>query len=202
MVIDAGFRSAERIRLDENSWIEHVHGWLDGHEHLMRLLMDTASWEQRSRWMYNRTVQEPRHTAEYPVIAEAPRTSCTASPTPCPPHYGRPYTRLWMNWYRDHNDGAGWHADRPQHKLVETVIPVLGLGATRRFLIKPDGSGRSTVIETRGGDLVVMGGRSQTDYKHCVPKQKTVAGPRLSLNFSTEVNQSVPARATSRLHHP
>jgi alkylated DNA repair dioxygenase AlkB len=78
----------------------------------------------------------------------------------------------------------GWHADRPADKLDEAVIPVLSLGATRRFLIKPDRGGRSTVITTHGGDLVVMGGRCQKDYKHSVPKQRFVAGPRLSLNFS------------------
>jgi hypothetical protein len=78
----------------------------------------------------------------------------------------------------------GWHADRPADKLDEAVIPVLSLGATRRFLIKPDRGGRSTVITTHGGDLVVLGGRCQKDYKHSVPKQRVVAGPRLSLNFS------------------
>ena len=57
----------------------------------------------------------------------------------------------------------GWHADRPADKLDEAVIPVLSLGATRRFLIKPDRGGRSTVITTHGGDLVVMGGRCQKD---------------------------------------
>jgi hypothetical protein len=56
----------------------------------------------------------------------------------------------------------GWHADRPADKLDEAVIPVLSLGATRRFLIKPDRGGRSTVITTHGGDLVVMGGRCIT----------------------------------------
>jgi len=78
------------------------------------------------------------------------------------------------------------HADRPADKLDEAVIPVLSLGATRRFLIKPDRGGRSTVITTHGGDLVVMGGRCQKDYKHSVPKQRVVAGPRLSLNFSAQ----------------
>ena len=66
------------------------------------------------------------------------------------------------------------------------MIPVLSLGATRRFLIKPDRGGRSTVITIHGGDLVVMGGRCQKDYKHSVPKLRVVAGPRLSLNFSAQ----------------
>ena len=70
-------------------------------------------------------------------------------------HFGVTYSRLWMNWYRDNDDGTSWHADRPVDKLDEVVIPVLSLGATRRFLIKSNGGGRSTAIVTEGGDLVV-----------------------------------------------
>ena len=29
-----------------------------------------------------------------------------------------------MNWYRDNNDGTGWHADRPANRLDDAVIPV------------------------------------------------------------------------------
>jgi hypothetical protein len=67
VAFDPDFSSAERIQLDETSWITHVHGWLSGDDELMRLLMAEAHWEQRTRWMYNRVVQEPRLTAEYPT---------------------------------------------------------------------------------------------------------------------------------------
>jgi alkylated DNA repair dioxygenase AlkB len=43
-----------------------------------------------------------------------------------------------------------------------------------------------------GGDLVVMGGRCQRDWQHCVPKQKTLAGPRISLNITSR-EQTAPA---------
>jgi alkylated DNA repair dioxygenase AlkB len=74
------------------------------------------------------------------------------------------------------------------------VIPVLSLGATRRFLIRPEGGGARTTIVAHGGDLVVMGGRCQQDYQHSVPKQKQPAAARLSLNFSTAVPALSPAR--------
>ena len=35
-----------------------------------------------------------------------------------------------MNWYRDNNDGTGWHADRTANKQDEAVIPVLSLQAS------------------------------------------------------------------------
>ncbi|HEX4831643.1 MAG TPA: alpha-ketoglutarate-dependent dioxygenase AlkB [Trebonia sp.] len=184
---DGAFATARRIQLDATSWVDHVQGWLSGDTELMAALMEQASWEQRSRWMYTRMVTEPRLTAEYPVIADAPAPVLRYLAGVLSAHYERPYARLWMNWYRDNADGTGWHADRPQSQLDETAIPVLSLGATRRFLIRAAGGGPSTTIVTHGGDLVVMGGRCQRDYQHCVPKQKQAAGARLSLNFSTVV---------------
>ena len=187
VAVDEAFATATRIQLDGTSWIDYVPGWLDGVGELMQLLMEQAAWEQRERWMYTRTVTEPRLTAEYPVIADAPQPVLHYLASVLSAHYGRTYTRLWMNWYRDNNDGTGWHPDRPQNQLDETVIPVLSLGATRRFLIRPAGGGASRAITAHGGDLVVMGGRCQKDYEHSVPKQKQPAGARLSLNFSTAV---------------
>ena len=184
---DEAFATATRIALDATSWIDYVQGWLAGDGELMAMLTEQAGWEQRSRWMYTRTVTEPRLTAEYPVIADAPQPVLHYLAEILSAHYGRTYTRLWMNWYRDNNDGTGWHPDRPQNQLDEAVIPVLSLGATRRFLIRPAGGGASRTITAHGGDLVVMGGRCQRDYEHSVPKQKQPAGARLSLNFSTAI---------------
>jgi alkylated DNA repair dioxygenase AlkB len=134
--------------------------------------------------MYTRKVEEPRLTAEFPVVSEAPHPVFGYLADALARHYGTPYTRLWMNWYRDNNDGTGWHADRPANTLPEATIPVLSLGATRRFLIRPVGGGKSTTFTVSGGDPIVMGGRCQKDWQHMVPKQKTDAAGRMSQNFS------------------
>lgn len=171
---DEAFSSAARIQLDADSWVDYVPGWLSGDSELMAVLMEQM-------------VTEPRLTAEYSVIADAPQPVLRYLARVLSAHYGKPYTRLWMNWYRDNNDGTDWHADRPANQLDEAVIPVLSLGAARRFLIRPAGGGASKAIKVHGGDLVVMGGRCQKDCEHTVPKQKQSAGARLSLNFSTAV---------------
>jgi alkylated DNA repair dioxygenase AlkB len=90
-----------------------------------------------------------------------------------------------MNLYRDNHDGTSWHADRLAKQDHDAVIPVLSLGATRRFLIRPISGGHSTALTPAGGDLVVMGGRCQRDWQHSVPKQKSPAGSRISLNFQS-----------------
>jgi alkylated DNA repair dioxygenase AlkB len=39
-------------------------------------------------------------------------------------------------------------------------------------------------LTVSSGDLVVMGGRCQRDWRHSVPKQASPAGPRISINFA------------------
>jgi alkylated DNA repair dioxygenase AlkB len=187
--IDIGaFDAATDHRLDEHSWITHVPGFLTGHHRLVDELATLDVWEQRRRWMYDRVVDEPRLTGEYADLAAAPALLVELAAT-LGERLGVPYDRIWMNWYRDHRDGTGWHADRPVNKAPTAIVPVLSLGAPRRFLVRPMGGGTSTVFTPDGGDLIIMQGRCQRDWQHCVPKQKAPAGPRMSLNFSS-VTQS------------
>ncbi|WP_163509133.1 alpha-ketoglutarate-dependent dioxygenase AlkB [Fodinicola acaciae] len=185
LAIDETFATAHRIELDATSWVEHVPGWLTGNEVLLERLIATAEWEQRERRIVDRMMVEPRLTAEYPDVRQAPEPMLHTITAVLSEHYGVPYDGLWINYYRDHRDSTGWHGDWATCKRRECVVPVLSLGATRRFLVKPRKGGRSVVLTPAGGDLVVMGGRCQRDWRHCVPKQQTVAGARISVNFSS-----------------
>jgi len=183
-VDDSAFDRATDHQLDEHSWITYLSGLVVGHRRLIEELVAVATWEQRQRWMFNRMVDEPRLTAEYTDLAAAPAllADLTASLSS---HLAIPYDGIWINWYRDHHDGTGWYADRPANNLETAVVPVLSLGAARRFPIRPVGGGKSVVFTPVGGDLLIMHGRCQRDWQHSVPKQKTPAGPRISLNFSS-----------------
>lgn len=181
--ISAFSRGSEQ-RLDQHSWITYVPGLLAGHQHLMEQLATVATWERRQRWMFNRMVDEPRLTAEYNELASAPAFLAHIAKA-LSMQLGIAYDGIWLNWYRDHRDGTGWHADRPANKPQTAIVPVLSLGAPRRFLIRPAGGGNSVVLTPAGGDLLIMAGRCQRDWQHSVPKQRTPAGPRMSLNFSS-----------------
>lgn len=176
------FTRAVRRPLDDTSWVEVVPGWLAGGEKLMAQLLASVPFEQRRRWMYNRVVDEPRLTAEYADLASAPEPLLADLARHLSHHYGVPYDGVWINLYRDHHDSTGWHGDRPTCKRHECIVPVLTLGATRRFLLKPRTGGASIVLTPTDGDLVVMGGRCQTDWRHCVAKQNRPAGMRISIN--------------------
>lgn len=178
------FATATDHWLDDNSWITYVRRFLIGHTALMRQLSTLGGWEQRRRWMFNRKVDEPRLTHEYQDLATAPPL-LTEIAAALSGHCGVAYDGIWMNWYRDNRDSTAWHADRPANVPATAVVPVLSLGATRRFLIRPVSGGRSTVFLPAGGDLIIMQGRCQRDWQHCVPKQQTPAGPRMSLNYTS-----------------
>jgi alkylated DNA repair dioxygenase AlkB len=178
--------SSRRIALDETSWVEHIPGWIDDDASLMQTLLNEAPWEQRSRWMYTKNVTEPRLTAEYCVLREVPVLRVRELGEALSAEYGVPYDSVWMNLYRDHNDSTAWHRDRPCLRK-NCVVPVLSLGETRRFLIRPKDGGRSRTFIARSGDLIVMGGQCQKDWVHCVPKESAHSGTRISLNFASRL---------------
>jgi alkylated DNA repair dioxygenase AlkB len=179
-----GDRERRRVMLDGASWVEHRPRWISDDKKLMLLLTAVAAWEQRTRWMYDRRVLEPRLTAEYPVLAHAPVLRLREIGEMLSAEYGVPYDSAWLNLYRDHNDSTAWHADKPCRR-EECVVPVLSVGETRRFLIRPKSGGSSTAFVVKGGDLIVMGGRCQRDWVHCVPKEKSPARARISINFAS-----------------
>jgi alkylated DNA repair dioxygenase AlkB len=195
--IDTTFKTVRRVRLDAHSWVEHVPAWFGPHEQLTSDLLRVADWKQHDRWMFNRMVREPRLTATYPMLRDAPLLTLHNIAAALSMHYGVPYDGLWLNQYRDHHDSTSWHVDWPSCKRDECIVPVLSLGATRRFLMKPRAGGRSISFEPHAGDLIVMGGRSQKDWLHSVPKQSKPAGLRLSVNFMSTI-QATPEHAANR----
>ena len=101
-----------------------------GHHQLLAELAALDVWEQRRRWMFDRLVEEPRLTGEYVDLTAAPALLAELAAA-LGEQLGVPYDRIWMNWYRNHHDGTGWHADRPAHRAPAAIVPVLSLGAPR-----------------------------------------------------------------------
>lgn len=183
LAVDAAFASARRTPLGRRSWVEHVRGWLSGSAELFEQLLAVPGWEQRQRWVPVGKVPEPRLTIDVADLSAAPHPMLRTVAEILSDHYGVGYDGLWMNLYRDHRDSTGWHGDAASCRQPECVVPVLSLGAQRRFLVRPAEGGASTAWSPVSSDLVVMGGRCQSDWRHCVPKQAVPAGPRISVNF-------------------
>jgi alkylated DNA repair dioxygenase AlkB len=182
--IDETFGSTIRHDLDPTSWVDFVPGFLSGSETLLARLVELVPFDHHTRWMYNQLFDEPRLTAAYPDIAAVPEPFLMVVADAISRRYGVSYDGLWLNLYRDERDSTGWHGD-PKLKRQDCIVPVLSLGATRRFLLKPRDGGASIRLTPASGDLVVMGGRCQHTWRHCVPKQTTPAGARVSVNFQS-----------------
>jgi alkylated DNA repair dioxygenase AlkB len=187
LTIDASFATAKRIPLDERSWVEVVPGWMSGSRILFSGLESAVPWRQHDRDLFDQTFQEPRLTAEFRNLSAVPEKAVLDAARALSKRYGVVYDSLWLNLYRDGQDSTGWHRDRFSCRRPECIVPVLTLGATRRFLLKPRAGGTSTAFKPRSGDLVVMGGRAQQDWVHSVPKEPGIAEPRISLNFQSSV---------------
>jgi alkylated DNA repair dioxygenase AlkB len=187
LAIDESFSTAKRIGLDDRSWVDVVPGWMSGSHILLDRLTTAVPWRQHDRRMFDQIFQEPRLTAEYRNLHRVPEQALLHAVHALSCHYDVAYDSLWLNLYRDGQDSTAWHRDRFTCKRNERVVPVLTLGAMRRFLIKPRNGGNSIVFKPRSGDLVVMGGRSQEDWVHSVPKDPGILERRISINFQSSV---------------
>ena len=195
--IDTSFASAKRVDLDERSWIEIVPNWMSGPQILFDRMMQVVPWREHDRKMFDKVFREPRMTAAYRTLGEVPDIGLREAVTALTNHYEVAYDGIWMNLYRRGEDSTGWHRDHPECRKLECVVPVLTLGATRKFQIKPYRGGRSLTFKPSSGDLIVMGGRCQQDWVHCVPKEPGIPGARISVNFQAS-SQAIrePAKPT------
>ena len=190
--LDETFAGLERLHLDATSWVDHQPGWVTASDDLFAELVATARWDQRSRHMYGRVVEEPRLTAWWraasgtppePAVLERMRRLLSE-------RYGVKLDSMGLNLYRDGRDSVAWHGDRIAKAIAEPVVAIVSVGEPRTFLLRPHpavhdlapADRRTHRFELGRGDLLVTGGRCQRRWQHTVPKVAR-AGPRISITF-------------------
>ena len=177
------FEGLVRHELDARSWVDVVEGWLPDHAALFDELQREAPWAQRTRRMWDQDVLEPRLVAVYPdgepLPASLERLRAVLSQ-----RYGVEIDSCLVNLYRDGHDAVAWHGDTVRYRLEQPFVFTVSLGARRQFLVKPLQGGPVALGLTPGeGDLVVMGGRTQHEWLHTVPRDKRASGARMSVTF-------------------
>jgi alkylated DNA repair dioxygenase AlkB len=182
--IDEAFSTLERIGLDATSWVEYAPGWLSGSDGLFSELVERTDWQQRTRHMYDRKLQEPRLTAGWsaasgralePAVLEAIRRALSA-------RYGVTFDSVGLNLYRDGRDSVAWHRDRIAKEIADPIVALVSIGEPRRFLLRPAGGRAARTFMLGRGDLLVTGGSCQRAWEHAVPKVAR-AGPRISIAY-------------------
>ncbi|KRE28955.1 DNA repair protein [Mycobacterium sp. Soil538] len=187
------FDQADRRELGDGAWLEVRSGWLsqDGvaDDCLFAELRDTIPWRAERRQMYDRVLDVPRLVSFHHLVDEPP------------PHprlkqlrrrlndayageLGEPFVTAGLCLYRDGSDSVAWHGDNVGRSRTEdTMVAIVGLGATRVFALRPRGGGPSLRLRHGHGDLLVMGGSCQRTWEHSIPKTTRAVGPRISIQF-------------------
>lgn len=181
MRIDPGFRGVRRLHLDDTAWIDHLPGWLTGHQVLFDRLEQETRWSADERVMYDDVVSVPRLTAHTEVTAARPQVVRGAAAA-LSRYYGVGFDRVGLTLYRDGRDSVAFHRDTGYLEDATSTIAILSLGEPRRFLVRPFGGGRSRAFHLGWGDLFVMGGTCQRDWEHGIPKA-AAAQARMSVIF-------------------
>jgi len=95
------------------------------------------------------------------------------------------FNSVLLNYYRDGNDGVGWHSDDEPELGQNPVIGSLSFGGTRRFSFKSKDkhNPQKQDIELQHGDFLLMQGVTQQYWLHQIPKTKKIVSPRINLTF-------------------
>jgi alkylated DNA repair dioxygenase AlkB len=181
---DPTFAGLIRHQLDEEAWVDHVPGWLQGSDSLFEELFHDAPWEATEQELYGKVFVTPRLVTRWPAPVDASTLPAAVDEmrTLLSDRYARDFDSVGANLYRDGRDSVAWHGDHIPMRIVNPTVATVSLGSTRRFLMRPRAGGSSLSLTLGSGDLVVMGGTSQRTWLHTVPKVASV-GPRISVAF-------------------
>ena len=167
---------------------------------LLARALATLDWRCERLTMFGRTVTAPRLVAWYGEAGATYRYSGVVRRAA--PWCGEiralalqigaalqwRFDYVLANRYRDGSDMLGWHADDERDLGDEPVIAALSVGAERVFRLRPRHGGPSMAHKLGHGSLLVMWGRSQRDYKHCLPRTSKPVGERISFTFRRIAN--------------
>lgn len=171
-------------------------GWIEPGEagRLLEILLAQTPWEDPVLTIAGRRVPLPRRVAYYGPFPYA--YSGIIHPARALPQAiemlreriqdvaNQPFNTVLMNLYRSGTDSVSWHSDDDYPHGGHPAVASLSLGEARRFRIahKRRPNERYALDLTPGG-LLIMGGTSQVEYRHALPRSAKAHGPRVNLTF-------------------
>ncbi|MBX7434721.1 alpha-ketoglutarate-dependent dioxygenase AlkB [Mycobacterium sp. Y57] len=189
------FDHSDRRDLGDGAWLEVRSGWLeqDGRcdDALFDELRAQVPWRAERRQMYDRMLDVPRlvsfldfrdHAGQpaHPRLKQLRRRLNDAYAG----ELGEPFVTAGLCLYRDGDDSVAWHGDNiGRSRTEDTMVAIVGLGATRVFALRPRGGGPALRLRHGHGDLLVMGGSCQRTWEHAVPKTSRPTAARISIQF-------------------
>ncbi len=188
----------KRIQLSPVSWLEYSENWLAERDAalLQERLLEELDWEQREIVLFGRRILQPRLLAWAGERAYR-YSGQTLEPRAFSPSLGAlrqrveaeiecSFNHALVNRYRDGKDSMGFHSDDEPELGEHPVLASISLGATRRFVLEPkrgsQGSERFDV-DLEHGSLLVFRGHTQAQFRHALPKVRTVIGERVNVTL-------------------
>ncbi|WP_312084220.1 alpha-ketoglutarate-dependent dioxygenase AlkB family protein [Epilithonimonas hominis] len=88
-----------------------------------------------------------------------------------------------LNLYHNGLEGMSWHSDSEKDLKKDGVIAILSFGAERKFALKSKSHQNKVDLILEHGSLLIMKGKTQTNWLHSVPTMKKITKERISLTF-------------------
>tara|TARA_B110000305_G_scaffold206787_1_gene237862 strand:- start:1429 stop:2094 length:666 start_codon:yes stop_codon:yes gene_type:complete len=98
---------------------------------------------------------------------------------------GEKFNSCLLNLYHNGDEGMAWHSDDEKDLKKNGAIGSLSFGAERKFLFKHKETKQTVSVFLEKGSLLVMKGKTQTNWIHRLPPTKKVKSPRINLTFRT-----------------
>jgi len=100
---------------------------------------------------------------------------------------GYTFNSVLLNYYRDHRDSMGFHADDEPELGPAPIIASVTFGEVRTLVLKHKRRKdvKDVKIPLESGSLLLMKGATQANWRHGIPRQTKACGPRINLTFRT-----------------
>lgn len=187
--------------------IEYIPDFLspDATAALMNTVRDMRSWKRRTIHMYGREIEQTRDTAFFGTHSFTYSGQAEESPTgwdndapastelkqlarKVEDHLNLPqdfFNVLLANKYAHGGEHVGWHSDGLACFGDEPIIASVSIGFTRKFVVRTKKDKKSVYhYELKNGSLLVMSGKMQQYYHHCIPKVSRNKCDEVRLNFT------------------
>ena len=188
-----GMPSLTSVLPTEFRWIPD---WMGASEAsgFFEVLLGETRWEELTLVIAGRRVAVPRRVAFHGPFPYA-YSGIVHPASPLPPSIdavrarieetaGQPFNTVLLNLYRSGSDSLSWHSDDDYPHGGHPAVASLSLGGARRFRIAHKRrTAERYAIELTPGGLLIMGGNSQRDFRHALPKSEKEHGPRINLTF-------------------
>ena len=98
---------------------------------------------------------------------------------------GEKFNSCLLNLYHNGGEGMTWHSDDEKNLKKNGAIGSLSFGAERKFSFKHKETKQTVCVYLERGSLLIMKGKTQTNWLHCMPPTKKIKIPRINLTFRT-----------------